>query len=394
MKGIKPSEMLKSKKARIAALVAVLVIVFAFPVIRKNILQMLMPKRSLQRPVQTAVSVRQDVPITVSAFGTLTPPEDVNIKSQVSGAIKEIHFTEGEDIKKGDLLFVIDPSSYKAQLEKAEAQVVQDQADLSLKKATLERNKQLLADHLLAQQDYDKYSTDVAQSEAKLKLDVAGVDIAKINLDYCYIRSPVDGRAGKRMVDLGNIIQENTGPTLVNIKTIDTMFLDFTIPEIDLPRTRDAMKNNTLKVEFTVQGDNDNVYTGNLQFLDNAVDNTTGTILLRAKIDNTERKLWAGQFANIRLILGIDKDVIVVPFDAVQMGQDGQYVFVITPDNTAELRLVTTGDKKGADIVILKGVQAGEKVAVSGQMGLSPGVPVIDLTAAQAGDAKKSGSKP
>jgi len=369
-----------NKNVRIIVIAVIVLCILLWPVIHQAVMKMLMPKVHMTRPVETAVAVQKDVPVSVAAFGNLTPPEDVNIKSQVSGQITEIHFTDGQDLVSGDLLFLIDPSSYKAELEKAQAQVAQDLADLNLKKSTLERNSKLVQDKLLSQQDFDKYTTDVTQAEAKIKLDTASVDMAKITLDYCYIRSPVSGRAGKRMVDAGNIIEANTGPTLVNIKTVDTMYLDFTIPETDLPLTRAAMANNTLKVEFTVQGDAKNVYSGTLKFLDNSVDNKTGTIMLRAVVDNKERKLWPGQFANIRLILGEEKGAVIVPYDAVQIGPDGPYLYAVRPDNTAELRQVKSGSRIGSEIVIESGVKSGERVVTSGQMGICEGMPVTDTT--------------
>lgn len=335
------------------------------------------------KPVQTALAIVRDAPVYIESFGTLTPPQDVNIKAQVEGQIKEAQFTEGQDIKAGDLLFTIDPSTYKAGLAKAEAQVAQDLADLNLKKTTLERNKKLLADQLISQQDFDRYTTDVASADAKLRLDTAALEQAKINLDYCYIKSPIDGRAGKRLVDTGNIVPANTGPVLVNIKTIDRMYVDFTIPETQLPLVRRTMDAGTLDVDFVVQGDDKNVYDGRLQFLDNTVDNATGTVMLRALVDNTGRKLWAGQFITIRLILGTDKDAVLVPNEAVQLGQKGQFVFIVTADQKAELRLVKTGNRQGDLVVIRDGVKAGERVVTAGQLGLAPGAPVMDLSQAK-----------
>lgn len=339
------------------------------------------PKQAIPgKPVQTALAVTKDAPIYIESFGTLTPPQDVNIKSQVEGQIKEVDFTEGQNIKTGDLLFVIDPSTYKAGLAKAEAQVAQDLADLNLKKTTLERNKKLLTDQLISQQDYDRYTTDVTSAEARLRLDTAVLEQAKINLEYCYIKSPIDGRAGKRLVDIGNIVPANTGPVLVNIKTIDRMYVDFTIPEMQLPLIRKTMDAGGLTVEFTVQGDEKDVYGGSIEFLDNAVDSATGTVMLRATVDNTGHKLWAGQFVTIRLILGMEKGAVLVPNEAVQLGQKGYFVFVVTPDKKAEMRQVVTGNRQGPLIVVKSGVLAGERVVTAGQLGLAPGTPVMDLS--------------
>lgn len=333
------------------------------------------------KPVQTAIATAKDSPVYIETFGSIVPPEDVNIKSQVEGEIKEVHFKDGQDVKKGDPLFTIDPSTYRAQLDKAKAQIVQDQADLNLKKTTLERNKKLLTDKLISQQQYDQYQTDVDSSTARLVLDQANAELAAINLGYCQIVSPIDGRAGKRMVDPGNIITANTGATLVNIKTIDPMYLDFTVPERDLPRIRQAMDAGALKAVFTLQGDDKSSFEGEIIFLDNTVDNSTGTVMMRAKCDNSKRTLWAGQFANIHLILKTEKDAVLVPYESVRISQRGPYVFTVGADNKVELKLIETGNRQGDDIVVKSGVSKGEKVVTVGQLGLSPGMAVEDITA-------------
>lgn len=332
------------------------------------------------RPVETAIAATKDTPRYIDSFGNMASIIDVNIQSQVTGQIESVHFIEGQDVAKGDLLFVIDPRSYKAQLQKAEAALAADTADLELKKITLERNKKLLERELISQQDYDKYKTDADAGQAQVDLDKASVDLAKINLDYCYITSPADGRTSKRFVDPGNIVPANTGPTLVNIKTIDTLYVDFTVTEIELDNIRKAMAEGTLNVLIAPEETQDYSHSAELKFLDNKVDNTTGTILLRAIAQNKDRSLWSGQFVNIRLVLGIDKDSVVVPYETVQLGQDGPYAFVVDAQGKADLRMVATGLRCGDDIVVKNGLAAGEKVVTVGQMGLWPGAPLIDVT--------------
>lgn len=339
------------------------------------------------RMVETALAEKKDVIVFIESFGNLYSPNDVDIKSQVTGQIKEVHFKEGDLVKTGDMLFTIDPSQYKAQLERAEAALIQDLAKLKLNKDTVDRNRKLLEKELISQQDFDKLQTDVTASEAAVKTDNANIDLAKINLNYCYITSPIDGVTGKRQVDPGNIITANTGPTLVNVKTIDPLYVDFTIPERDLATVRKVMSEGKLKVVITLEKgsateddskkDGDS-YDAELHFLDNAVDNTTGTVLLRATAPNHEKKLWPGQFVTVRLHLSVKKDAVVVPYEAVQIGQQGNYVFVVTPDNKAELRNVTTGNKEDDHIIIEDGVNGGESVVTVGQMGLRPGAPVAE----------------
>lgn len=335
------------------------------------------------RPVKMAGVVTKDVPVYIESFGTLRALNSVDIKSQVTGKIAEVRFKEGDEASKGDILFVIETGEYKAGLEKAEAALSEDVANLKLKQDTLDRNAKLFEKELLSKQDYEKCQTDVASAKAQVALDTAAVELAKINLGYCYIKTPIDGLAGKRQVDIGNIVSANSGPILVNIKTIDRLYLDFTISETDLAAVRNAMAKNKLKVEITVEGDNESPYAGELDSLDNKVDNTTGTLSLWAIVPNENRKLWSGQFVQVDLILDIKKDALMVPSEAVQLGQQGPYLFAVTQDNKADLRIVVTGPDYEGNIVIEKGVNAGEKVVVTGQMGLSPGVPLVDIAVLQ-----------
>jgi multidrug efflux system membrane fusion protein len=344
------------------------------------------------RPVNIGVAFQKDAPVYLESFGTLYSLYDVDIKSQVTGQIKEINFVEGSEVKKQDLLFTIDPAPFQAHLDKARAALNQDLADLKLKKVTFERNKVLFEKQLISKQDFDKYTADLASAEAQVTLDNAEVELAKINLDYCYIRSPVDGLSGKHQVDIGNIVTANEGPTLVNIKAIDELYVDFTVTETDLDRVRKAMKEGVLKVEISTD-DSGKVYSGDLSFLDNAVDNTTGTFLLRAITSNKNRDLWAGQFVTVRLILGIEKNATQVPYDAVQLGQKGSYLFVVTPDNKADLRIVKIGNRQQENIVIEEGIKPGEKVVTAGQLGLSPGALVIDTAQLKAMEEQAAQAK-
>ncbi|MDD5044587.1 MAG: efflux RND transporter periplasmic adaptor subunit [Candidatus Omnitrophica bacterium] len=348
--------------------------------IARNALKKEPVKQMPARPAETALAIQKDASRYIDSFGNLYSPGDVDIKSQVTGEIKEINFVEGGEVNKGDLLFTIDPAPFKAELDRAESILLQDLADLKLKKNTLERNKKLFQKQLISQQDFDTYTTDLATAEARVKSDNADIELAKINLAYCYIQSPVDGLTGKRQVDLGNIVMANNGPTLVNIKTIDSLYVDFNIAETDLTKVRDAMNQGKLKIEIYLNTSDTEFYSGELQMLDNAVDNNTGTILLRAVVDNKKRKLWSGEFVRVRLILGIIKDATLVPYQAVQMGQMGPYIFVVTPENKADLRPVVSGSRQGDYIVIESGVKPGERVVTAGHLGLSPGVAIIDVT--------------
>ena len=339
------------------------------------------PKKEViqPRPVQTAIAIRKDVPVYINSFGTLTAFNNVDVKAQATGKILEVHFVEGDIVKEGDLLFVIDPSEYKAELDKAEAQLDQDLAILKLSEDTLERNRPLFEKGLLSAQDFETYETSVAEGVANVELDKAAVELAKINLDYCYVKALVPGKTGKRLLDVGNLVQVVNAVSLVNIKTIDELYLDFTVPERYFPDVRKSMEDSTLKVEVTVDGDSEGPYEGKVSFLDNTINESTGTVALRAIVPNTKNKLLPGQFVHVSLILRIAKKAVLVPYAAVQIGQQGDYLFVVI-HGKAEIRTLTIGQREGDMIVIKKGVKGGERVVTVGQLGLGPGIPVVDVT--------------
>jgi len=339
------------------------------------------------RPVQTAVAVQKDVPFYIEAFGNLSALVNVDIRSQVTGKILQAHFKQGQRVAEGDLLFTIDPSEYKASLDKAQALVRADDVDMKMKKDTLERNRGLASKELVSQQDFEKYETDVDAAEAKTTLDKAEMALAQINLDYCSIKSPVNGVTGKVLVDPGNIVLANNGPTLANVKAIDTLYVDFTVTDRQLQAIRSAMAAGILKAEVRVPDDG-NAYVGELRLIENSIDNTTGTISLRAIVPNKENALWAGQFVYVKLILGIQKDAVLIPYSAAQLGQKGSFAFVVTPQGTVDLRLLKTGSRQGDDIVVEEGIKKGEKVVTVGQMGLSSGVPVREVQPQVAGPKK------
>ena len=330
------------------------------------------------RPVQTAVAFQKDVPSYIETFGNLAPLANVDIKSQVTGKILQAHFKQGQRVAAGDLLFSIDPSEYKAAVDKANAVVRSDDVDMKMKKDTLERNRGLASKQLVSQQDFEKYETDVEAAEAKATLDKAELVLAQINLDYCSIKSPVNGITGKVLVDPGNIVMANNGPALANVKAIDTLYVDFTVTDRQLQEIREAMAEGILKVEIQVPDDGKS-YAGELKLIENSIDNSTGTISLRAIVPNGTQALWAGQFVHVKLILGIQKNAVLIPYAGAQLGQKGTFAFVVTPENTADLRILTTGSRQGDDIVVEEGIRAGERVVTIGQMGLSPGVPVKEI---------------
>ncbi len=331
------------------------------------------------RPIKMAVAVKKDVPVYIDSFGTINAYYNVNIQSRVTGEVTAVHFSEGDEVKRGDLLFSIDVRPYKAELEKEQAMLAEDLVDLKLKQDTLERNRKLMEKNLISKQDFETYQSDAAAAEAKVSLDRAAVNQAELDVEFCSIRSPIGGVTGKRLVDPGNIVSANTGPTLVNIRTVDPLFIDFAISEKDFPKVHKQMKEETLGVKINPAGD-ENSYDGKLTLINNAVDPQTGMIFLRAEIQNPEKILWPGQYATIRLIVYTEKDAVIVPVTAVQFGQKGMYLYIVTDKNTAELRQdIVVGLQQNEDLVIEKGVSPGEKVVTYGQLGLRDGIPVMDI---------------
>jgi membrane fusion protein, multidrug efflux system len=329
------------------------------------------PKNVLVTTVHTL-----DVPVQLHEFGRLTSPESVNVQPQVNGRIMEVHFVEGQEVKAGDLLFLIDPRPFQADLEQSQGQLKSDQAELALFQRNLQRDQQIGQQRFVSDQQIDVDRAQVENFSGSVAKDQASVALAKLNLEYCYVRSPNDGRTGRRLVDPGNYVATG-GATLVNIQLQDPVYADFTISENDLAQLRENMgQGNTLKVDVVTPTKPDIVKSGKLSFLDNSVSTQSGTALLRATIPNKDRYLWPGQYVNVTLTLKVLKDASVVPSQTVQMGGKGTYLFAVKPDNTVEQRLVTQGVRYQYLVVVSQGVTPGETVVVEGQLALGNGVKV------------------
>jgi multidrug efflux system membrane fusion protein len=335
--------------------------------------------------VTTAVAESQDVPVYLDEIGKCSALESVTIKPQVAGRIVERHFEDGQELKKGQLLFTIDKRPFQAALDSARAQLSQARAQVSLANIQLQMWSAVADTRAVSKSDFDTKKNAVDVANALVESAQAAVENAQCNLDYCTIKSPIDGRAGQRLVDAGNIVEANT-TSLLLIQRLDKVYADFTVTERDLSRVQKEMAQGTLKTLVRLPADlSATARAGDLTFLDNQVQDGTGTVKLRATIPNDDRHFWPGQFANIRLILNTQKDAVLVPNQAAQISQQGPFVYVVKPDNTAELRVVELGQRQGDEIVINKGVKAGEQVVVAGQMGVRPGGPVrIDNSSGKA----------
>ena len=345
-------------------------------------------------PVTVAAAITRDVPVYLDAIGKTVAREVVSIQPQVSGRIVQIHFTDGADVKVGQVLFTIDPRPYQAQLNAAEANLAQAKAQLDLAKINFDRVASVTDQRAVSRQDYDVKKNAIEVAEAQVKQNQAAVETARLNLDYCTIRSPLNGRAGQRLVDLGNVVTANNSSLLV-IQRFDPIYVDFTIPENDLTAVQRNMTQGTLKVEVQLPDQADKPRDGKLTFLDNSVQEGTGTVKLRATIANNDRRFWPGRFANIRLILGMNRGAVLIPADAPQMSAKGPFLYVVKDDSSAELRPVNLGQRQGDLVVINQGINAGERVVVQGQLAVTPGGKVnVAKTGAPAGSpATKAESK-
>lgn len=319
------------------------------------------------RPVAVAKVTTKDVPLYLDEIGTCAAYESVQVKAQVSGQIVSRDFKDGADVKKGDLLFTIDQRSYQAALDSAKA-------DAMLAQANLQRQLELQAKKVIAPQDLDT-------AKANAMRTAAVVAAAQVNLDYCSVRSPIDGRAGLRQIDVGNTVStgsSSSSAVLVQIDNFDPIYTDFTVAEPDLPLVRKYLGGPNLKVLTDAENDNHPALEGRLYFIANTLQPGTGTVQARAITPNPERVLWPSQFVHVRLVLDILKNAILVPNGAIQIGQNGPYVFVVKEDNTLELRQVTPGQKQADELTVIeKGVKPGETVVTRGQLQLAPGTKVV-----------------
>jgi multidrug efflux system membrane fusion protein len=331
--------------------------------------------------VTTAPVVERDVPEYLDEIGKTSASEVVNIVPQVSGKIIKRLFDDGTDLKTGQKLFLIDPRPYQAALDQASAMVEQYQAQWNNSKTNFSRIADELPSKAVSQQDYDNGKNTVDVAEANVKMGQAAVETARLNLEYCTITSPLDGRAGQRLVDVGNVVTANSG-TLLVIEKLSPIYVDFTIPETELARVRKCLAQGPLKVSVQAPTDPNTSVTGEVTFLDNSVQDGTGTIKLRATFENENRQLWPGQFVHVTLILATLHNALLVPAEAIQIGQQGQFVYLFNTDpathtSTADQVFITLGQKQGDETVASKGLEPGQTVIRSGQLMVQPSGPVM-----------------
>ncbi len=339
--------------------------------------------------VSVVKATAQDVPRYLDEIGRNTAFESVTVTPQVGGRIVERHFQDGENLRKGQLLFVIDPRPYKAQVDAARATLAQAKAALDLARIQFARDQSVIGTRAISQQDYDTKKNTVDVDQAQVEAAEAALETANLNLQYCYIHSPIDGRAGARMVDVGNVVQPNA-TSLLLVQRLDPIYANFTITERDLPQVQKLMSRGALRAAVRLPSDAENAARiGRVEFLDNAVQNGSGTVNLRATMTNSDRHFWPGQFVDVKLILSTEKGAVLIPSQAAQVSQQGPFVYVVKSDDTAEFRPVKLGQRQGDEVVVTQGISPDERVVLAGQMLVRPGgkVRVADSPAAPSSNA-------
>lgn len=361
-------------------------------------------------PVTVTAAVSQDVSNYLDSLGKIVARETVSIQPQVSGRITQIHFTDGANVTKGQRLFTIDPRPFEANLKQAQANLARDgalkkQAEANLAReiarekwgyAQVERYRTLVEQGVVAKEEYERLRADydtlranteaaraaVRSADETIRVDNAAIETAKVELSYCFINSPIDGRAGQRLVDIGNVVNpggpgNNENNSLLKIERLNPIYADFTISQNHLSAVQQEMQQGSLRTEVRLPDMTNEPVTGQLTFVDNAVQNETGQVTLRATLPNPDHRFWPGRFVNVRLVLSTTSGAVLIPVSAPQMSANGSYVYVVKPDSTAEQRTVELGQRQGDLIVVQKGVAAGEQIVTNGQLGVTPGGKVL-----------------
>lgn len=308
-----------------------------------------------------------DIALTLNALGTVTPLATVTVRAQVSGTLNKISFTEGQMVKAGEVLALVDPRSYQAALDQAKGNLQRDQAQLANARIDLTRYQGLLTENLVSHQQYDTQGALVKQFEAAIVTDQAAVEAAQLNLDYCRITSPLSGRVGLRQVDPGNLIQASAATGIAVVTQLQPISVLFTVPEDSLTQLMQRLRSGAkLEVDAYDRAETRKLASGMLSTADNEIDTTTGTLKLRAAFDNSDVSLFPNQFVNVRLLLDTLHDQTVIPGAALQNGASGTFVYIVNADNTVSMRKVSTGSTDGDRVAITQGLTPGDTVVVDG----------------------------
>jgi len=324
-------------------------------------------------PVGVAAVKEGDFNVYLTGLGSVEAFYTVSLKTRIDGQIMQVNFHEGQEVKAGEVLIVIDPRPYQVALDQAKANLQKDEAQLANAKAQYERNKVLYEQGVVAKQDLDTMQASFGTFEGTIAADKAAIQNAELNLTYCYIKSPIDGRIGLRQVDPGNYVTAAGGTAMVVITQLHPIAVVFTLPEDQLQSVAAQMKRGPLEVDAYSRDDQTKLATGKLVTIDNQIDQTTGTAKLKSVFDNPENTLWPNQFVNVHLLLETRKDAISAPASAIQRGPEGSFVYVVDANNTVQMRPVKVALTQGAIVVIASGLQAGDRVVTDGQEKLQAG---------------------
>lgn len=336
---------------------------------------------AIKPPMRPAVPVlagtvgERTIPVQIEAIGTGEAYASVSVKSEVQGEVQRAYFTQGQFVKPDALLFTINPAPFEASLAQAQANLAKDEAQLAYAESTLKQNTTLYHEGIIPQSQYDQYRSNAGSLAASVEADKAAIQTAKIQLGYCTIRAPIGGQTGALLVDPGNVIQ-SVNTALVTINQINPIYVDFSVPQQYLAEIQAERARGPLRVEAVIPNQPTQPEWGTLVFVNNAVDNTTGTILLKAAFPNARRRLWPGQYVNVTLTLSEQRHATIAPSTAVETGQNGNFVYVVKPDDTVAYQPVTIGRVYEGYTVIEKGLTPGETVITDGQLMLYPGAKV------------------
>jgi membrane fusion protein, multidrug efflux system len=324
-------------------------------------------------PVTATAAQQKPVPLDVTAIGTVIAASTVAVRAQITGELMQVHFDEGDEVKQGQVLFTLDKRPFEAALAQADAQLQKDQAQLANAKAQAARYQDLAQRGIATREQVDQMTTQAAALEGTVAADRANIQSAKVQLDYATIDAPISGRTGLLQVHKGNLVRANDTAPIVSINRITPVYVSFAVPESMLPQFKKYMAAGTIRVEAKAPTDDGPPSVGKIDFIDIAVDATSGTIKVKGTFPNSDRRLTPGQFVNVKVTLTTDPHATVVPSVAVQSGQQGTFVYVIKDDKTVEMRPVTIARTHGDDSIVATGVKPGESIVTDGQLRLVPG---------------------
>lgn len=347
-------------------------------------------KSQIAYPVDVGQVIQQDVPVFMDEIGNVNSLTTINVKPQINGILTEAHVKEGQEVKKGDLLYTIDPRFYEAQVKRAKGTLLKDIAALQFAQQRVERYKNLVKEDYVSKIQFEEYQSGVDAAKGQIAMDEADLALAEINLDYTKVTSPIDGYVSLFNADPGNYVRADSSDALTVIRQVDPADIRFNLTQSEFDALRNYSKAENQEFEVYTPDQPQNVKKGRVYFVDNNINLNTGTILFKGSVPNEDKYFWPGQFIRVRMLTEIKKNALLVPVSAVQVGQQGEYVYVVKPDNTVDLRVVKTGAKQGDNVVVEGNLAVGEIIVTDGQINLHSGAAVRIRTKSIEKDKKAS----